>query len=199
MRKESAKTMGSAKRDEIIRQAYTVFYKNGFHASGVDSLLEGTGISKRTLYKHFGSKEALIQATLDYYQQNSFQALSDFIAASKVRTSTAKVLLIFDWLETIIESGQVLGCYAMNAKLEYSNRDQDISRCCENYFAKVENLIADLIHQTGCKDAKNAGRQLMILFQGAIVGTRGSKNLDYARSAKIAAKVLLAHRDRFEV
>lgn len=186
--------MGSAKRDEIVRQAYTVFYKNGFHASGVDSLLEGTGISKRTLYKHFGSKEALIQATLDYYQQNSFQALSDFIAASKVRAPTAKVLLIFDWLETIIESGHVLGCYAMNAKLEYSNRDQDISRCCENYFVKVESLITDLVHQAGRaehKDAKNIARQLMILFQGAIVGTRGARNLDYARSAKMAAKVLL--------
>ena len=38
--------MKTSKRDEIIQTAYAHFYKEGFHAAGVDRVLEGTGISK---------------------------------------------------------------------------------------------------------------------------------------------------------
>ena len=54
----------SAKKQDIIRLAYDVFYKHGFHATGVDKLLNDSGISKRTMYKYFRSKEELIAATI---------------------------------------------------------------------------------------------------------------------------------------
>jgi AcrR family transcriptional regulator len=185
------KTPTSEKRDEIVRQAYAVFFKNGFHASGVDSLLKGTGISKRTLYNYFESKEDLIKATVEYYNQNTFQAISTFIETSKVRSPLARALLIFDWLEAVLESGHTLGCFAVNAKIEYANRDTSIERACENYFAKVETLVADTLIQGGYKEAKKMAPQLILLFQGAILSAQGNKSMEPVRIAKMAAKTLL--------
>ena len=57
----------STKRQEIIDAAYRCFYDGGFHATGVDTVMADTGISKRTLYKYFPSKEHLIEAVLEHY------------------------------------------------------------------------------------------------------------------------------------
>ena len=50
----------SQRRTQLIETALRLFYRNGFHATGIDKLLAEAGIAKMTLYKHFGSKDALI-------------------------------------------------------------------------------------------------------------------------------------------
>ncbi len=60
----------------MISAAYSLFYKNGFHATGVDAIMEKAGISKRTLYKYFASKEALIVASIEYYHQLRYKNIS---------------------------------------------------------------------------------------------------------------------------
>ena len=52
------------KKDELVRKALTVFYRDGFHATGMDKLVAETGVSKTSMYKHFRTKEELIVAVL---------------------------------------------------------------------------------------------------------------------------------------
>ena len=56
--------MRPSKRDELVRKALGIFYRQGFHATGMDLLVAETGISKTTMFKHFRSKEELILAVL---------------------------------------------------------------------------------------------------------------------------------------
>ena len=56
--------MSASKRDQLVQNALTVFYQNGFHATGMDKLVAETGVSKTSMYKHFRTKEDLIQAAL---------------------------------------------------------------------------------------------------------------------------------------
>ena len=44
------------KRDELVRKALQVFYRDGFHATGMDKLVVETGVSKTSMYKHFRTK-----------------------------------------------------------------------------------------------------------------------------------------------
>ena len=50
--------------ERILRTADRLFYLKGIRAIGVDTIAAEIGISKRTLYNHFPSKDALIQAYL---------------------------------------------------------------------------------------------------------------------------------------
>ena len=60
----------SAKRKVILEGAIKVFTKNGFDASSMDSISEAAGVSKRTVYNHFPSKEILFQAIVaDFLKQ----------------------------------------------------------------------------------------------------------------------------------
>jgi AcrR family transcriptional regulator len=54
-----------ATRQRILESAYRLFYREGFQRSGVDAVAEATGVTKRTLYNHFPSKDALIAAVLE--------------------------------------------------------------------------------------------------------------------------------------
>ena len=55
----------SAKRSIILDGAVKVFTESGFEASSMDRIAEVAGVSKRTVYNHFQSKESLFQAIVD--------------------------------------------------------------------------------------------------------------------------------------
>ena len=52
-------------RDRILDTALTLFYREGVHAVGVDLVVKESGIAKTSLYRHFGSKDALVAAFLE--------------------------------------------------------------------------------------------------------------------------------------
>src|ERR1700756_3011012 len=68
------------KKLEIVKYAFDRFYEGGFHATGMEAALAGSGISKRTIYKYFSSKEDLIEAVLRLYSQVIVHELFDPVA-----------------------------------------------------------------------------------------------------------------------
>ena len=53
-----------AKRDAILRGAKAVFLKHGFESTSMDVVALRAGVSKMTVYRHFGSKEALFAGVI---------------------------------------------------------------------------------------------------------------------------------------
>ena len=51
-------------RQRIIRAAREQFLAHGFHGVTMDDLAQGLGMSKKTIYAHFPSKTALLEAML---------------------------------------------------------------------------------------------------------------------------------------
>ena len=51
-------------RERLVQTAVRLFYRHGFHATGIDRILNEAGVAKMTLYKHFRTKEELILAAL---------------------------------------------------------------------------------------------------------------------------------------
>jgi AcrR family transcriptional regulator len=177
----------SLKREEMVKFAFETFYKNGFHATGVDTVMEGTGISKRTLYKHFGSKEGLILATIDYYRTYMRELIWSYINTDPTENAVEKVLRIFDFLVDRIEGGHYNGCFVMNAKTEYMNKAEDIEKSCDNYMAGIQQLLEINLPN------KDLVTQIMMLFEGAIVRSKVTRNIKTIHLAKDAARVLCEH------
>jgi AcrR family transcriptional regulator len=55
---------GPETRRRIVEAAYELFYRKGFARSGVDAIAAKAGVTKRTLYSHFASKDDLLAAAL---------------------------------------------------------------------------------------------------------------------------------------
>jgi len=60
----AAKQKVSAKRDDVLRAATATFLEVGYGRTSMDQIAAKAGVSKATVYSHFGSKEALFEAII---------------------------------------------------------------------------------------------------------------------------------------
>src|SRR3990167_8600656 len=158
------------KRDQIIEHVYSVFYQHGFHAAGLDLLLAGSGISKRTLYKYFDSKEALIAATVQHYA-GLFKAELALRITPKMK-ALDKVLAAFDAQEALVCRHGFNGCFALKALLEYDQNQPEIWLATQNVFA---DLMAFFILQSKAlkhPSPETLACQIEILFRGAVLSAQ---------------------------
>ena len=63
-KREQARTLAPDTRERILRTASELFYREGTRAVGVDLIVERAGVAKTSLYRHFGTKDDLIEAFL---------------------------------------------------------------------------------------------------------------------------------------
>lgn len=178
------------KRDELVRKALTVFYANGFHATGMDKLVAETGISKTSMYKHFRTKEDIILATLQLRDTNFRDWLYQRVADLAV-TPKGQLLAIFDALEEWFLRPEFRGCMFIKASAEFQELDHPIhvqsaehKRLLTEHFTKVASAAELRNHQ-------DFTRQLMILKEGAIIMAVMGHSKNPAKDAKAAAQALI--------
>ena len=179
------------KRDEIIRTAYEIFYKHGFHATGIDRLLADTGISKRTLYKHFRSKEDLIVAAIAYYQDTLFGALPRELQRL-ASDPEGQLLGIFELRREAFERGDFTGCFAINAKVEFEGKHGGVETACVRFNRDLEALMRGLCEQGGYADPQQTARQLTLLLEGTIIYAQIHRDASVAVTARDTAATILA-------
>lgn len=79
---EATKKLGTRKvpreqrMSQILDVAGTVFSQRGFHATSMEEIAEGAGVTKPLLYRYFGSKDALYLATITQVGNHLLEGLS---------------------------------------------------------------------------------------------------------------------------
>ncbi|MES0827753.1 TetR/AcrR family transcriptional regulator [Ruegeria sp. SCP11] len=178
------------KRDELVRKALQVFYRDGFHATGMDKLVVETGVSKTSMYKHFRTKEDLILAALQL-RDESFR--EDFLRRiGEMSDSPAGQLLAsFDVLGEWFQEEEYRGCMFIKAGAEFQERDHPIHKQSAEHKRIMLDHFTDLARQAGVREPEHLACQILLLQEGAIVTAVFLKSCDPARDAKAAAQVLL--------
>jgi AcrR family transcriptional regulator len=169
----------------ILDAADRLFYGQGIQAVGVDALAAEAGISKRTLYNHYPSKDALIAA---YLTRRASQVVR--IDGSPLE----QILGVFDRLARWFASAQFRGCPFVNAVAELSgDRDHPAVEVCVAQKAMRREWFEAHARALGVADAPLLADQLVILMEGAIATSlvRGGDPA-CAHAAQAAARVLLA-------
>ena len=117
--------MAASRRDQLIDTALDLFNRNGYHATGIDRILAEAGVAKMTLYKHFGSKDALIQAALERRDERWRAWFRDAVAR-RAETPRGRLLAVFDALEEWFVRPDFHGCMFIRAAGEYAALDDPI-------------------------------------------------------------------------
>jgi AcrR family transcriptional regulator len=171
-----------AMKDRILETADRLFYLQGIRAIGVDTIAAEIGISKRTLYNHFPSKDALISA---YLERRFVQPRpSD-------KPPAEQILGIFDSLERRFASKDFRGCPFVNAVAELGTEDQSVRKVAVAFKESRRLWFRDLLVQLGVTDAEGLATQLALLVDGSIAQDLVRNDPAMARAAKEAARVLL--------
>ncbi|WP_225801054.1 TetR/AcrR family transcriptional regulator [Streptomyces sp. NK15101] len=94
----------SRKRQAIIDAALAEFLAEGYSAASMDAITRGSGVSKATIYKHFGSKERLFLAVIGGVLPKTYADLepSNSALADAPDLRTALVRLTTDWARILL-------------------------------------------------------------------------------------------------
>lgn len=172
-------------KERILVAADRLFYGQGIHAVGVDAVVAEAGISKRTLYNHFPSKDALIAAYLARRGQS---------VSAPEGPPLAQILGVFDELARWFGSKRFRGCPFVNAVAELSGDRQHpaVPLAVALKERRVQQFETQL-RALKVADAPALAQQLAILFEGAVAVSmvRGG-DPHAAHSARAAACCLLA-------
>lgn len=183
--------MATSRRDHLVDTALTLFYQDGFHATGIDKILATAGVAKMTMYKYFKSKDELILAVL---RRRDELFRNWFMREVERRTPTAaeRLLALFDvyddWLH---DEGVSNGCMFINATAEYATPDDPIHAAAAETKRLVQSYVRDLAVAAGAQDPDELATQLVLLLEGATVMAQVSGNRDTARQARKAAELLV--------
>lgn len=178
------------KRDELVRKALAVFYRDGFHATGMDTLVVETGISKTSMYKHFRTKEELILAALHLRDEDFRDRL--FLRMGQGHSPRESLLALFDFLRDWFGEAGFRGCMFIKAAAEYQEPDHPIHLQAAEHKRLLFAHVRDVARDAGAGDPDMLARQLLLLKEGAIVAAQMGYEADPAGDARNAAEQLLA-------
>lgn len=180
--------MASSKRDQLIDTALTLFYRDGFHATGIDRILAESGVAKMTLYKHFKSKDELIEAALQKRMEAPRERMAWALEHLPPRTA---ILAVFEGLHGLLHEVEYYGCAFVNAAAEFHDRDHPIHRVAASHKANAEAHFRAALERLEVAEPARLARQLQYLLEGAITMAHIQGPGDQALEAGAAAEVLL--------
>jgi len=153
----------------VLDAASQLFYERGIHAVGVDTIAEAAGVTKKTLYDRFGSKEALVVSYLQHRDARWRDDLAAHLAAVP-GPGIPRILAVFDHALAWSTANSPKGCSAVNARAEVGG-DEGAPVLAEASREKVWllDLFIDLCVEADIDEPRRTAETLMLLYEGAIV------------------------------
>src|SRR5437879_2335650 len=145
--------------ERILETADRLFYLRGIRAVGVDTIAAEIGISKRTLYNHFPSKDELIAA----YLARRFRQ-----PPSSDKPPAEQILGTFDSLERRFASKDFRGCPFVNAVAELGAEDRAVKKIAVAFKESRRLWFRDLLLLLDVADAEGLATQPQLTGGGSI-------------------------------
>lgn len=181
--------MTMSRKAHLVQTALELFYRDGFHATGIDKILKESGVAKMTLYNHFRSKEELILAVLEERDRRFREWFRTELDKAAV-TPKEKILAAFDVLDLWFR-GEFRGCMFINAAAEYSDKNDDIHHLSGDHKQQMLSHLTELVQAANAPDPETLAYQLNLLMEGAIVMAHVCQDTGAAQKAKVAARTLM--------
>lgn len=182
-------------RDRILQAAGKLFQRDGIRAVSVDAIAEQTGVTKRTLYYHFRSKDDLIAAHLEARDQPNIALFKRWFEEAEGSVAE-KVADIFRRLARSARNGKWKGCGFLRTSIELVNLPGHPALVVARAHKKrVEDWLATIFAEAGAgADALPLARQIMLLLDGSFTVVLLHRDPSYMESAADAAALLIDER-----
>jgi len=183
-------TAASDARERILDTAYELFSRNGIRAVGVDAIIQRSGVARMTLYRHFGSKDALVLAFLERREQRWTRDWLQRAIERRAVDPGERLLAIFDVFDEWFQREDFEGCSFINVLLEIAEPRHELHRASANYLARIRAVVEELATDAGVADPEGLAHKWHILMKGAIVAASEGDREAARRAREVAALVL---------
>ncbi|QFT85522.1 Transcriptional regulator, TetR family [Halomonas sp. THAF12] len=170
-------------KDQIAARLEALFSQQGFATPSVPEIKEAAGVSMRTLYRHFPSKEAMVIGALDHRHARYLAFLTRDISCPGAEAITKLFQRLAQWMEHEAPHG----CLSMSAFAAFPHNAR-VNDSVKRHKHEIRRLLATLSGREAL-----AG-ELFLLHEGASAAwpTLGEEAI---RSAQTAAYQLMRRTD----
>ncbi|MEW6629234.1 MAG: TetR/AcrR family transcriptional regulator [Pseudomonadota bacterium] len=181
-------------RKRLVDAATKLFYAEGIGRVSVDAVAEKAGLTKRTLYYHFKSKDDLITAYLDGRDQPNLEQMAGWFDAAQ-GGADKKVAAIFTNLARVARHPKWKGCGFLRTAAELASMPgHPAVKAGSRHKTKFEKWLAGELSSHGVREPKMLAREIVLLMDGAFSSMLIHHDPDYITAAGHAAATLVRAR-----
>lgn len=185
-----------ATRDRILDAAYAQFYRNGFARVSMDAIADAAGVTKRSVYYHFESKDELAGAALENQQSQALNLVRSW-GEAPAASAADFVTRLFENLDRWSRNRHWTGSGFTRMAFELADMPgHPVRQVSRNHKRSVERWLAEKLSAYGLTDTDRAAREIVILIEGTMALTLIHGTPHYSKSAADAARVLVESRTR---
>jgi AcrR family transcriptional regulator len=178
-------------RDRILDAANKLFYGEGIRAVSVDAVAEKAGITKKTLYYHFKSKDDLVTEYLISRDQPNLEAFATWFDEAEGSTAD-KTVAIFLRVAENARHPKWKGCGFIRTAAELANMPGHPAVVVgAKHKKKFEVWLAQRYELAGVKEPEVLARRVVLLMEGAFSTMLIHRDPAYAEDAADTARCLV--------
>ncbi|MFI7705365.1 TetR/AcrR family transcriptional regulator [Nonomuraea sp. NPDC049480] len=151
-------------RERLLDAAATLTYRDGV-GIGVEALCKAAGVSKRSMYQLFESKDELLAASLE--ERSSAFVARLLPAAGDGRSPRERILHVFEQVELQADAPEFRGCQYLAVQIELKDQSHPASRVAHRIKGNLMAFFRAEAEQGGASDPDLLARQLSVVFDGA--------------------------------
>ncbi len=176
-------------RDRIVGTAGRLFYEKGIHQVGINEVIEASGVARMTLYHHFASKDALVEAVLVDRRAGRMGEIETALA--RFSDPCKKVLAVFDLLAATVKAAGYRGCAFINAAVDRADADDAAHSLAAAYKRELAGRFEAIARAARWRRPARLAMQILLLWDGAAVEAYLQRSDAPVRAARAAVASLI--------
>jgi AcrR family transcriptional regulator len=153
-------------RGRILETAADLFYRNGVRATGVDLVVERSGVAKTSLYRHFRTKDDLVAAFLQREDQD-FWSCWDRVALPLEANPQAELEAHLEWMGARISRSNYRGCPQINVAAEFSEPDHPARAVATAHKIELRRRLTIIAKRMRARCPEELASHLALVIDGA--------------------------------
>lgn len=188
-------------RQRILEQAEHLLHLRGYHATSMEEIAQYCGMTKANLFHHFGSKEEMALAVLDWKLQQFRERRIEPLCAQG--DPVGAVGAMFERAgELFTGNGCKAGCFIGNVAVEMSDVNEKFRQRVGDFFKEWAGGMAACLSRAQKAGMFGPGLQpqaaaeaILSLYEGAILLARAERDATvFARVGEVAKSILTQHK-----
>ncbi|AFM02917.1 transcriptional regulator [Bernardetia litoralis DSM 6794] len=181
---------------EILTKATNLFWKQGFHATSIQDLVNHLKINRASLYDTFGGKEELFNKALENYRNQSKEEVQSFLNnQSSVKEGLKNLFLL---AITGKKETQENGCFVINCITELIPNSDNILEIATQNKEEFEGFFLEFLKKgvengevSPQKDIESIAAFLFVFYNGLkVVGKINSSKEELEKAIEVGLAIL---------
>jgi AcrR family transcriptional regulator len=197
VKQKDRKTDGDAYQ-RILSTARDLFYRQGYRATGINEIIEKSGVAKATFYANFPSKDDLALAYIKTMNETEGREVS--VGLEKYSGPYEKLLGLMEWSIDWSKERDYRGCAYLNISSEVPDHEHPVRQESKSHYRTLRAVIGGLMKELKAKrgaawkdrDPDKVADDYMLIFAGALAMSQIYHDAFPFREALAAARRLLA-------